>query len=58
MGSEPIFLLMAAVPEDVSLEVEAMVLNKDIGFVREGQVAEAASLSHVIASPSPERDFQ
>ncbi len=31
--------LMAIVPEDETLEVEAMVLNKDIGFVREGQKA-------------------
>lgn len=31
--------LMAIVPEGESLEVEAMVLNKDIGFVREGQEA-------------------
>jgi hemolysin D len=31
--------LLAVVPEGEALEVEAMVLNKDIGFVREGQQA-------------------
>ena len=30
---------MAIVPEDETLEVEAMILNKDIGFVHEGQEA-------------------
>ena len=32
--------LMKIVPESESLEVEAWILNKDIGFVREGQSAE------------------
>lgn len=32
--------LMKIVPESESLEVEAWVLNKDIGFVQEGQAAE------------------
>ena len=32
--------LMVVVPADVTLEVEAMVLNKDIGFVRAGQESE------------------
>ncbi|MCP5160238.1 MAG: HlyD family type I secretion periplasmic adaptor subunit [Hahellaceae bacterium] len=32
--------LMVIVPESSQLEVEALVLNKDIGFVREGQPAE------------------
>jgi len=32
--------LMVIVPRDTELEVEALVLNKDIGFVEEGQVAE------------------
>jgi HlyD family type I secretion membrane fusion protein len=32
--------LMAIVPADAKLEVEAMVQNKDIGFVHEGQKAE------------------
>lgn len=32
--------LMIIVPHDGSLEVEAMVLNKDIGWVREGQTVE------------------
>lgn len=32
--------LMTIVPEDASLEVEAWVANKDIGFVHEGQEAE------------------
>ena len=31
--------LMLIVPSDSSLEVEAMILNKDIGFVQEGQKA-------------------
>lgn len=34
----PAQMLMAVVPSEESLEVEAMVLNKDIGFVRPGQV--------------------
>jgi hemolysin D len=32
--------LMVVVPQDAALEVEAMIQNKDIGFVREGQEAE------------------
>ncbi len=32
--------LMLIVPEQSVLEVEALVLNKDIGFIEEGQVAE------------------
>ncbi|WP_226661419.1 HlyD family type I secretion periplasmic adaptor subunit [Microbulbifer aggregans] len=32
--------LMLIVPEDSEMEVEAYILNKDIGFVREGQLAE------------------
>ncbi len=32
--------LMIVVPEDASLAIEAKVLNKDIGFVKEGQDAE------------------
>ena len=32
--------LMVIVPEDSALEIEAMVLNKDAGFVHEGQEAE------------------
>lgn len=32
--------LMVVVPADVTLEIEAMVLNKDIGFVRAGQESE------------------
>lgn len=35
----PAQALMAIVPSDESLEVEATVLNKDIGFVRPGQRA-------------------
>jgi membrane fusion protein, hemolysin D len=31
--------LMTIVPPDVDLEVEAMILNKDVGFVRAGQPA-------------------
>ncbi|MBD8525821.1 HlyD family type I secretion periplasmic adaptor subunit [Pseudomarimonas arenosa] len=30
--------LMVVVPDDESLEIEAQVLNKDIGFVRSGQI--------------------
>jgi hemolysin D len=29
--------LLAIVPVEQALEVEALVLNKDMGFVREGQ---------------------
>ncbi|MEO5338863.1 MAG: HlyD family type I secretion periplasmic adaptor subunit [Magnetospirillum sp. WYHS-4] len=32
--------LMDIVPKDSDLEVEAQVLNKDIGFVKDGQIAE------------------
>ena len=32
--------LMVIVPESATLELEAMVLNKDIGFVHEGQPVE------------------
>lgn len=32
--------LMAVVPEDAKLEIEAVLENKDVGFVREGQGAE------------------
>ena len=32
--------LMAVVPDDAALEVEAMIENKDIGFVNAGQDAE------------------
>ncbi|MCX2836051.1 HlyD family efflux transporter periplasmic adaptor subunit [Microbulbifer thermotolerans] len=32
--------LMLIVPEQSELEVEAFILNKDIGFVQEGQTAE------------------
>jgi len=32
--------LMKIVPESESLEVEAWILNKDIGFINEGQIAE------------------
>ncbi len=32
--------LMNIVPEDLQLEAEALILNKDIGFVSEGQIAE------------------
>ncbi|MCW8883870.1 MAG: HlyD family type I secretion periplasmic adaptor subunit [Motiliproteus sp.] len=35
----PAQVLMLVVPEQSQLEVEAMVLNKDIGFVEEGQAA-------------------
>lgn len=37
---KPADALLAIVPKDEQLLVEAMVLNKDIGFVREGQPAE------------------
>ena len=30
---------MAIVPDDSGIEIEAMVLNQDIGFVEEGQKA-------------------
>ena len=36
----PAQVLMAIVPESTDLEVEAMILNKDIGFVEEGQAAQ------------------
>jgi hemolysin D len=36
----PAQVLMSIVPADSHLEIEAMVSNKDIGFVREGQDAE------------------
>jgi hemolysin D len=36
----PAQVLMSIVPADSRLEIEAMVSNKDIGFVREGQDAE------------------
>jgi len=36
----PAQALMVIVPEDAELQVEAMLLNKDIGFVEEGQKAE------------------
>lgn len=36
----PADALLAIVPHDEELMVEAMVLNKDIGFVREGQIVE------------------
>lgn len=32
--------VMVIVPEDSTLEIEAMVLNKDVGFVAEGQAVE------------------
>jgi len=34
---QPAQALMVIVPDDSTLEVEAMVLNKDVGFVRAGQ---------------------
>jgi hemolysin D len=34
---EPVRSLMVVVPEQDDIEVEAKILNKDIGFVREGQ---------------------
>jgi len=37
---KPADALLAIVPKDEELIIEAMVLNKDIGFVREGQPAE------------------
>jgi hemolysin D len=36
----PAQVLMVVVPVDSSIEVEAMVLNKDIGFVHDGDPAE------------------
>jgi hemolysin D len=36
----PAQALMVIVPKDSQMEVEAMILNKDIGFVHEGQKAE------------------
>ncbi len=32
--------LMVIVPQDEGIEVEAIIVNRDIGFVREGQIAE------------------
>jgi len=37
---QPAQPIMVIVPADVELEIEATVLNKDIGFVRQGQEAE------------------
>lgn len=37
---QPAQILMVLVPKEAVLEVEAMVLNKDRGFVEEGQTAE------------------
>jgi hemolysin D len=34
---QPAQPLMVIVPEDSAVEVEALVLNKDVGFIREGQ---------------------
>ena len=34
---QPAQALMVIVPDDAAVEVEAQILNKDIGFVREGQ---------------------
>lgn len=34
---EPAKPIMVIVPDDAAIEVEAQILNKDIGFVREGQ---------------------
>ncbi len=36
----PAQTLMKVVPEEVTIEVEALLANKDIGFVTEGQLAE------------------
>jgi hemolysin D len=36
----PAQALMVIVPQESQMEVEAMILNKDIGFVHEGQLAE------------------
>lgn len=36
---EPAQQLMQVVPDGVAVEIEARILNKDIGFVREGQDA-------------------
>lgn len=36
----PAQILMKIVPEDAKVEVEALLLNKDIGFVNEGHIAE------------------
>ena len=36
----PAQILMVVVPTDRTIEIEAMVLNKDIGFVHEGDAAE------------------
>ena len=37
---QPAEKLMILVPKDTEMQVEAMILNKDIGFVREGMTAE------------------
>ena len=37
---KPADTLMVVVPVDAAPEVEAMILNKDIGFVRDGMQAE------------------
>ncbi len=37
---QPAQALMQIVPEDAPMEIEAWILNKDIGFVEEGQIAE------------------
>lgn len=36
----PAQALMVIVPQDSQMEVEAMIMNKDIGFVQEGQLVE------------------
>jgi hemolysin D len=37
---EPAEPLMTIVPDQTPLEIEAMVLNRDIGFIRKGQIVE------------------
>jgi RTX toxin transport system membrane fusion protein len=37
---QPAQVLMVIVPEEAALEVEAMVLNKDVGFIASGQAVE------------------
>ncbi len=37
---QPAQILMAIVPQESALEVEALILNKDIGFVEEGQATQ------------------
>ena len=39
----PAQALLAVVPDDSHLEIEAMVSNRDIGFVHSGQAAEIKS---------------